>query len=125
MSRINKMKSIFKITGMVCAVLLSASVVQAGVITNTWTGNLSSDAGNNNNWTGFQSPDGFATTPDVNGDTHIGIINTDGVNAPVVSWGGQINNTVLEVNNSATLAQTAAPLNAVGVTLVLNDFSGI
>lgn len=115
------MKQRLKIAGIVGVVLLSASVVQAGVVTNVWSGNLSSDAGNNNNWTGFQSPDGFATTPDVNGDTHIGIINTDGVNAPVVSWGGQINNTVLEVNNTATLAQTVAGLNAVGSTLVLND----
>jgi len=115
------MKNIMKIAGIVGAVLLGTSVVQAGVVTNVWTGNSNADVGDNNNWTGFQSPDGFATTPDVNGDTHIGIINTDGVNAPVVSWGGQINNTVLEVNNTATLAQTAATLNAIGLTVVLND----
>ena len=117
------MKNIMKIAGIVGAVLLGTSVVQAGVVTNVWSGNSNADVGDNNNWTGFQSPDGFATTPDVNGDTHIGIIDADGVNAPVVSWGGQINNTVLEVNNTATLAQTVATLNAVGTTLVLNDSS--
>jgi len=110
-----------KIAGIVCAVLLGANVVQAGVVTNVWTGNTDSNVGDNANWTGYKNPTTYATTPDDLGDTHIGIIDADGVTAPVVSWGGQINNTVLEVNNAATLAQTVATLNAVGTTLVLND----
>ena len=115
------MKNIMKIAGMIGAVLLGTSVVQAGVVTNVWTGNTDSSVGGNANWTGYKNPTTYATTPDDLGDTHIGIINTNGSTAPVVSWGGQINNTVLEVNNTAVLAQTIATLNAVGTTLVLND----
>ena len=115
------MKRTTRIAWMVGAVLLGSNVVQAGVVTNVWRGGTSSEVGNNNNWVGYRNPIGYATTPDDQGNMHVGIINDAGNAAPVVSWGGQLNNTSLEVNNTAILAQTVAGLNAVGTTLVLND----
>lgn len=115
------MKRKMLVVGMIGAVLLGANVVKAGVVTNVWAGGTSSDVANNNNWVGYRNPVGYATTPDDQGDTHIGIVNDKGAHSPVINWRWQINNTSLEVNNSAALAQTVAGLNAVGVTLVLND----
>lgn len=99
---------------------LNTAVIQAAVITNIWTGSTSSAVDNNDNWSGYLNPLGYAVAADGNGDTHVGVINNNGTTAPVISWGGQINNTVLTVNNSAVITQTSA-LNTVGVTLTLNN----
>ena len=110
-----------KILGIVSVGLLCIGSVCANVVINTWLGTKSSSPSDNNNWTGYQNPFGFAVTGDTNGDTHVGVIDANGSHNLVISLTKQMSHTSLVLNNSATVTQVAKQVNVIGSTLVLND----
>ena len=78
-----------------------------------WNGNAGSLITDSANWTGEGSPIGAA-------GAKIGVISDNGANAPQITGSGQLNDTEIEVNNSAVITSTVN-LNANGTILTLND----